>query len=162
MGSREARRRTTGLMTILVAGNARWYGEYLRHGAAGAGIVFSVADRICRGQLLPAEAPAGMTRGCGSNLHQIWGAEAAKLGTSPDAGRCGARLSCPRYNVRAIGEAAMIKPRDIHHDPETEAATADLEPEVTPELIKDLDVAGDDADNIAGGCSWTRVTGNPN
>jgi hypothetical protein len=40
---------------------------------------------------------------------------------------------------------------------QTEATVADREPEVRPEVIKDLDVSGDDADNVAGGCSWTRT-----
>ncbi len=51
-------------------------------------------------------------------------------------------------------EAVMTEPRDMHRERETEPATADQEPEVRPELIKDLDVTGDDAGNIAGGsCS---------
>jgi hypothetical protein len=34
---------------------------------------------------------------------------------------------------------------------------ADREPEVKPEVIQDLDVTGDDADNIAGGsCCFSR------
>jgi hypothetical protein len=52
----------------------------------------------------------------------------------------------------------MTEPRDMHRDGETEPAPADPVLEVTPELIKDLDVTGDDAYNIAGGCSWTKTT----
>jgi hypothetical protein len=54
-------------------------------------------------------------------------------------------------------EAVMTEPRDAHRDRDTEATTADRNPEVKPELIKDLDVTGDDAD-VWGGCSFTRVT----
>jgi hypothetical protein len=48
----------------------------------------------------------------------------------------------------------MTEPRDMHREPQAEAAS-DLE--VSPELIKDLDVPGDHAGNIAGagGCSET-------
>jgi hypothetical protein len=49
----------------------------------------------------------------------------------------------------------MTDPQDMHSDRETPPAPADPAPEVKPELIKDLDVTGDDAYNIAGGCSWT-------
>ncbi len=45
----------------------------------------------------------------------------------------------------------MTEPRDIQRERQTEAATADREPDVKPELIKDLDVPGDDAENVAGG-----------
>jgi hypothetical protein len=51
-------------------------------------------------------------------------------------------------------EAVMTEPRDMHRERQTNATTADPEPEVRPELIKDLDVSGDDAGDIAGGsCS---------
>jgi hypothetical protein len=47
----------------------------------------------------------------------------------------------------------MTDPRNFEPDRQAEAH-ADREPEVRPELIKDLDVTGDDAGNIAGGsCS---------
>jgi hypothetical protein len=48
----------------------------------------------------------------------------------------------------------MTDPSDMQHEPETEA-TPDPEPEVRPEVIKDLDVTSDDADVIAGGCPQT-------
>jgi hypothetical protein len=48
----------------------------------------------------------------------------------------------------------MTEPRSFEPDRE-DATQADREPEVRPELIKDLDVTGDDAGDIAGGCSWT-------
>lgn len=51
-------------------------------------------------------------------------------------------------------EAVMTEPRDVEPDRQAEAH-ADREPEVRPELIKDLDVTGDDAGDVAGGCSWT-------
>jgi len=40
-------------------------------------------------------------------------------------------------------------------EPQAEAA-ADPGLEVRPELIKDLDVTGEDAVDIVGGCSWTN------
>jgi hypothetical protein len=46
--------------------------------------------------------------------------------------------------------AARGVPREL----QAEATSADREPEVRPEVIKDLDVTGDDAD-VWGGCSWT-------
>jgi hypothetical protein len=50
-------------------------------------------------------------------------------------------------------EAVMTEQRD----PRTEAAT-EPEPEVRPEVIQDLDVTGDDADEIVrGGCMPTRA-----
>jgi hypothetical protein len=49
----------------------------------------------------------------------------------------------------------MTEPRDIEHELDAEATTTDRELEVRPEVIKDLDVTGDDARDIAGGCSWT-------
>jgi hypothetical protein len=55
----------------------------------------------------------------------------------------------------------MTEPRDNHHDRQTDAATHDREPQVRPELIKDLDVTGDDADGIAGGCSYTTTVCEP-
>jgi hypothetical protein len=45
----------------------------------------------------------------------------------------------------------MTEPRDNHHDRQTDAATAAREPDVRPELIKDLDVTSDDADVMGGG-----------
>jgi hypothetical protein len=43
------------------------------------------------------------------------------------------------------------------HDLRTEAAT-EPEPEVKPEVIQDLDVTGDDADDIVrGGCLPTKA-----
>jgi hypothetical protein len=50
----------------------------------------------------------------------------------------------------------MTKPRER----ETEAATSDQEPQVRPEVIQDLDLAGDDADKIAGGCPSTKCNNN--
>jgi len=50
----------------------------------------------------------------------------------------------------------MTEPRDMHSERDTDATTADREPEVTPEVIKDLDVTGDDAD-VWGGCSFTET-----
>jgi hypothetical protein len=44
----------------------------------------------------------------------------------------------------------MTEPRSFEPDRE-DAAQADREPEVKPELIKDLDVTGDDAGEIVGG-----------
>jgi hypothetical protein len=40
----------------------------------------------------------------------------------------------------------MTEQRDLRAE-----AAADLEPEVRPEVIQDLDVTGDDADDIVGG-----------
>jgi hypothetical protein len=45
----------------------------------------------------------------------------------------------------------MTEPRDKHDDRQAEAMTDNPEPEVRPELIKDLDVTGDDAGDIVGG-----------
>jgi hypothetical protein len=48
----------------------------------------------------------------------------------------------------------MTEPRDKHDDRPTDATTDDREPQVKPELIKDLDVSGDDVGDIArGSCS---------
>lgn len=47
----------------------------------------------------------------------------------------------------------MTDPRDMHRG----EGTIDPQPEVKPELIKDLDVSGEDAENIAGGQSRTTV-----
>jgi hypothetical protein len=55
----------------------------------------------------------------------------------------------------------MTEPHDPHRDRDTEATTADRNLEVKPELIKDLDVTGEDAD-VWGGCSFTRVTAQMN
>ena len=44
----------------------------------------------------------------------------------------------------------MTEPRDVEPDRQAEAH-ADRELEVRPELIKDLDVKGDDAGDVAGG-----------
>ncbi len=44
----------------------------------------------------------------------------------------------------------MTEPRDTQGEVQAGAA-ADQEPEVRPELIQDLDVPGDDADDIVGG-----------
>jgi hypothetical protein len=52
----------------------------------------------------------------------------------------------------------MTEPRDKHDDRQTDATADDREPEVRPELIKDLDVRDDDAQDITGGCSWTNTT----
>src|SRR5689334_6163680 len=49
-------------------------------------------------------------------------------------------------------EVVMTDPHETQRDRKTEA-TADPKPEVKPELIKDLDVTGEDAENIAGGQS---------
>ncbi len=64
----------------------------------------------------------------------------------------------PGWQITPAREAVMTEPRDMHRDRETEPAPADPALEVNPERIKDLDVTGDDADNIAGGCSWTNTT----
>jgi hypothetical protein len=81
------------------------------------------------------------------------------MGSYPDVGHCGPPPHWPKRRiVPAIWEAVMTEPRDMHRDGETEPAPADPVLEVTPELIKDLDVTGDDAYNIAGGCSWTNTT----
>lgn len=45
----------------------------------------------------------------------------------------------------------MTEPRDIRRQRDTDATATDREPEVRAELIQDLDVPGDDADDIAGG-----------
>jgi hypothetical protein len=50
----------------------------------------------------------------------------------------------------------MTEPRELQAE-----AAADPGPEVRPELIKDLDVTGDDAEDVAGGCSWTHTSLNP-
>ena len=50
----------------------------------------------------------------------------------------------------------MTEPRDMHRDRETEATTADRQPEVRPELIQDLDLADDDVEVIRAGCPNTR------
>jgi hypothetical protein len=52
----------------------------------------------------------------------------------------------------------MTEPRDIQGERQGGAAT-DPEPEVRPEVISDLDLAGDDADliAIAGGCDPSRA-----
>jgi hypothetical protein len=51
----------------------------------------------------------------------------------------------------------MTEPRKP--EPDREAQTrADRDPEVRPEVIQDLDVIGDDADNIAGGCDFNTAT----
>jgi hypothetical protein len=55
----------------------------------------------------------------------------------------------------------MTEPRDKHDDRRTDAATADREPEVRPELIRDLDVPGDDDDAIRGGCLHNTLDGPP-
>ncbi len=47
----------------------------------------------------------------------------------------------------------MTEPRKPEPDREAEAQ-ADREPEVRPEVIKDLDVTGDDAEDIAGGACY--------
>jgi hypothetical protein len=52
----------------------------------------------------------------------------------------------------------MTEPPDVHRDWETQPTPADPALEVKPELIKDLDVTGDDVNNIVGGCSWTNTT----
>ncbi len=50
----------------------------------------------------------------------------------------------------------MTEPRSFEPDREAETHP-DREPEVKPELIKDLDVTGDDAEDIAGGaCMATK------
>jgi hypothetical protein len=54
-------------------------------------------------------------------------------------------------------EAVMTEPRDTQENRPDEAA-ADQEPEVMPEVIQDLDVTGDDAGDVAGGCSWTHTS----
>jgi hypothetical protein len=54
----------------------------------------------------------------------------------------------------------MTEPRSFEPDRE-DATQADREPEVRPELIKDLDVTGDDAGDIVGGCSYTTTTCEP-
>ncbi len=43
----------------------------------------------------------------------------------------------------------MTEPRAMQRERETEAMTADREPEVNPEVIQDLDMTGGDAENIA-------------
>jgi hypothetical protein len=45
----------------------------------------------------------------------------------------------------------MTEPRNMHRDQETNTTTAEAEPEVKPEVITDLDLAGDDADVVRGG-----------
>jgi hypothetical protein len=57
-------------------------------------------------------------------------------------------------------EAAMTDPIEKQRDQPAEAA-ADPEPEVNPDVIQDLDVTGDDAGDIAGGCSWTHTSLGP-
>lgn len=48
----------------------------------------------------------------------------------------------------------MTEPRDVQREHGTEAATADRELEVRPEVISDLDLADQDVDLIRGGpCS---------
>jgi hypothetical protein len=44
----------------------------------------------------------------------------------------------------------MTEPRDMHRELQTETAT-DPQPEVRPEVIQDLDVTGEGADDIRGG-----------
>jgi len=51
----------------------------------------------------------------------------------------------------------MTKPPEFELDREAQIHP-DREPEVRPELITDLDVTGDDAGDIAGGCSWRNIT----
>jgi len=52
----------------------------------------------------------------------------------------------------------MTEPRDMQRERETEATTADR-PEGQPEVVQDLDAAGDDADVIRGGaCQGFRPT----
>jgi hypothetical protein len=51
----------------------------------------------------------------------------------------------------------MTEPGETQREIQAEAA-ADPGPEVRPELIKDLEVRNDDAQDIAGGCSWTNTT----
>jgi hypothetical protein len=48
------------------------------------------------------------------------------------------------------------EPRDMQRDQPADAA-ADPEPEVRPEVIQDLDVTGDEAGDVVGGCSRTRI-----
>jgi hypothetical protein len=55
-----------------------------------------------------------------------------------------------RRDAGAIQEAVMTEPRDTHDDRHTQA-TADREPEVKPEPIPDLEVAGADAEVIRAG-----------
>lgn len=63
-------------------------------------------------------------------------------------------------------EAVLTEPRDMQRERETEAAT-DPGPEVRPEVIKDLDVTGDDAGDIAAGGTgcfnapsiWSKLPG---
>jgi hypothetical protein len=50
---------------------------------------------------------------------------------------------------------SMTEPRDIQHD---QAEAADSLPEVKPEFIADLDVTGEDADDIAGGAGYIETT----
>jgi hypothetical protein len=47
----------------------------------------------------------------------------------------------------------MTEPRDMQHELHTEATAADGEPEVRPEVIQDLDLANEEAEDIRGGCS---------
>ena len=54
----------------------------------------------------------------------------------------------------------MTEPHDMQRDRELQAAAAaDLGPEARPAVIQDLDVTGDDVDDIGGGCSWTNPPG---
>ncbi len=45
----------------------------------------------------------------------------------------------------------MTESRETQRERQDEAATADREPEVRPEVIQDLDVPGGDADVMGGG-----------
>jgi hypothetical protein len=66
--------------------------------------------------------------------------------------RAAVRLAAMQDQSR---EAIMTEPPDMHGERDTDAMTADREPEVRPEVIKDLDVTGDDAD-VWSGCSLQK------
>ena len=53
----------------------------------------------------------------------------------------------------------MTELRDMQGDRGTEVATADRELEVKPEVIQDLDLADEDADDIRGGRCAAEVCG---